>query len=388
MSQGDLATLGFGRDVFEPEHDAFRDTMRKFIQREVEPNVRQWEKDGFFPAELFRKAGQAGILCAGIPTEYGGMGGDIFHQIVMNEELGYSPLAAALEGGLSTDFTAYALYNDGTEEQKREWLPGFATGETIAEIALSEPNAGSDASAIKTSARRDGGDYVLNGQKSWISNGPILNLALVVCRTQTEGEKEGFSMFLVPTNLPGVTIRETDLMMKSCGGVAEMFLDDVRIPASYLVGGEEGNGLRTALKLIGLGRVNMATKVTAASEAALAITLEYVRSRRAFGKAIDEFQNTQFKLASISAEIAAARALADQAIKRYAEGRLSIADGARAKLFCTEVEGRVMDECLQLHGGAGFTNEYAISKMYVLARAHRIYGGTSEIMRNIIFRAL
>jgi acyl-CoA dehydrogenase len=388
MAQGGLATIGFGREVYEPEHEAFRETMRRFVQKEIEPNVRQWEKDGFFPAELFRSAGKAGVLCAGIPTEYGGMGGDLRHHVVMNEELGYSPLAAALEGGLSTDFSAYAFLNDGTEEQRREWLPALAAGEAIVEIALSEPNAGSDTSGIKAFARRDGDDYILNGQKSWISNGPILTMALVVCRTKPEGEKDGFSMFIVPTDLPGVTIRETDLMMKSCGGVAELFLDDVRIPARYLLGETEGSGLRSALKLIGLGRVNMATKVTAASEAALEITLDYVRSRRAFGKTIDEFQNTQFKLASLSAEISAARALADQAIKLISENRLSIEDGARAKLFCSEVEGRVMDECLQLHGGAGFTNEYPISKMYILARAHRIYGGTSEIMRSIIFRSL
>lgn len=388
MSVSGLATIGFGRDVFEPEHDAFRETMRRFIQKEVEPNVRRWEEEGFFPADLFRKAGQAGVLCAGIPTEYGGMGGDVRHHIVMNEELAYSPSAAALEGGLSIDFSAYAFLNDGTEEQRREWLPRFATGETIAEIALSEPGAGSDASAIKATARKDGGDYILNGQKCWITNGPILTMALVVCRTRTEGDKDGYSMFIVPTDAPGVAIQETDLMMKSCGGVAEMFLEDVRLPVRNLLGEEEGNGLRSALKLIGLGRVMMATKAAAASEAALEITRDYVRTRRAFGQAIDEFQNTQFKLASLSAEIAAARALADQAIKRYAEGRLSVADGARAKLFCTEVEGRVMDECLQLHGGAGFTNEYPISKMYLLARAHRIYGGTSEIMRNIIYRSM
>ncbi|ATE64642.1 acyl-CoA dehydrogenase family protein [Rhizorhabdus dicambivorans] len=388
MAQSGLATLGFGRDVFEPEHDAFRETMRRFIQREVEPNVRRWEEEGFFPADLFRKAGEAGVLCAGIPAEYGGMGGDVRHHIVMNEELAYSPLAAALEGSLSIDFSSYAILNDGTEEQRREWLPRFARGETIAEIALSEPGAGSDAGAIKTSARRDGGDYIINGQKSWITNGPILTMALVVCRTKTEGDTDGYSMFLVPTDTPGVTIRETDLMMKSCGGVAEMFLEDVRIPAGNLLGGVEGNGLRSALKLIGLGRVMMASKAIAACEAALEITRDYVHTRRAFGQAIDQFQNTQFKLASISTEIAAGRALADQSIRRYAEGRLSVADGARAKLFCTEVEGRVMDECLQLHGGAGFTNEYPISKMYLLARAHRIYGGTSEIMRDIIYRSM
>jgi alkylation response protein AidB-like acyl-CoA dehydrogenase len=383
-----LATLGYGRDVFRPDHEAFRETARRFMQREVEPNVRQWEKDGFFPAELFRKAGAAGLLCAAIPEEYGGGGGDILHHIILHEEHAYTPAAASLEGGLLTDFVSFALHQSGTEEQKREWLPFFASGEGIAEIGLSEPDAGSDAQGIKTFARRDGDDWVINGQKAWITNGPILTVLFVVANTRTDGGRDGKSIFIVPMDAKGVSRQTTDLMAKTCGGVGEIFFTDVRVPARNLLGGAEGNGLRAALGLIGVGRLATGARSTAACEVALDITLDYVKTRRAFGQTIFQFQNTQFQLASMATEIAAARAFVDKTIKAAAEDRLEAAETAKLRLFCTEVEGRVMDTCLQLHGGIGFSNEHIISKMYALARVHRIYGGTSEIMRDIIARAM
>ena len=388
MANGGLATLGFGRNIFETEHDAFRRSVRGFFKREVEPYIRQWEKEGFFPAELFRKAGRAGLLCSAIPTEYGGGGGDLLHHLILHEEHAYCPYGVALEGGLTTDFTPFAILNAGTEEQKRQWLPFFASGEGIAEIGLSEPNAGSDASAVATYARRDGDDYVINGQKAWITNGPILTVILAVCRTKAAGERDGLSIFIVPMETKGISRRATDLMVKSAGGVAEIFFDDVRVPAGALLGGVEGTGLKTALELITLGRVAAAARAAAACEVALELTLDYVKQRRAFGKTIFEFQNTQYKLASVATETRAARLFVDHAIKQMAERTLGIPESSMLKLFCTEVEGRVMDECLQLFGGNGFSNEYVISKMYAMGRVHRILGGTSEILRNMIARSL
>ncbi|MGI4860957.1 MAG: acyl-CoA dehydrogenase family protein [Janthinobacterium lividum] len=387
--QGNLATLGFNRPVFRPDHDSFRETTRRFFQRSIEPNVRQWEIDGFFPAELFREAGRAGLLCAAVPVEYGGAGGDLLHHIILHEEHGYSPAGAALEAGLTTDLTANIICDSGTEEQKHTWLPFFASGEGIAEVGLTEPDAGSDARGIKTTAKRDGGDYVINGQKMWMSNGPILTVLFVISKIMLSGDREGTAMFIVPMDSKGVTrSRPTELMMKSCGGTCEVFFDDVRVPARNLLGETEGLGLKQALGSIALGRVAAAVRAIAACELALALTVDFVKNRRAFGQTIFDFQNTQFKLASAATEIAAGRAFVDTVLQKMAVCTTSAVESAMLKLFCTELEGRVMDECVQLHGAAGYSNEYVISKMYAFARVHRIYIGTSEILRTIIGRSL
>lgn len=384
-----VATLGFGRDVFRPDHEGFRETTRRFFKRSIEPNVHQWEIDGFFPAELFREAGRAGLLCASIPVEYGGAGGDLLHHMVLHEEHGYSPAGAALEAGLTTDLTANIIYDSGTEEQKHLWLPFFASGEGIAEVGLTEPDAGSDARGIKTVAKRDGDDYVINGQKMWMSNGPILTVLFVIAKMMVADGRESTGMFIVPMDTKGVTrSKPTELMMKSCGGACEVFFDDVRLPARYLMGEEEGLGLKQALNSIALGRVAASARAIAACELALNITIDFVKTRRAFGQTIFDFQNTQFKLASAATEIAAGRAFVDSVLSRLAESKPGPVESAKLKLFCTELEGRVMDECLQLHGAAGYSNEYVISKMYAFARIHRIYIGTSEIMRAVIGRSL
>jgi len=390
MTSPDQAALGYNRPVFSAEHETFRATVRRFFQKEVEPNVRQWQKDGFYPAELFTKAGEAGILCAGIPSEYGGGGGDVLHHLILHEEHGYSPAGASLEAGLGTDLTAYVLLNGGTEEQKREWLPRFASGEGIAEVGLSEPGAGSDAKAIKTFARRDGDDYVINGSKMWMSNGPIMSVLFVVAKTEPLNGREQTSMFIVPIKgTKGVTVsKPIELMLKSCGGVAEVFFDNVRVPAANLLGGVEGRGLTSGLGAITLGRMATAARCIAACELALHMTTQYTKSRKAFGQSVFEFQNTQFKLASMKTEIAVARVFVDEYLKRLSEDKLGQVESAMAKLWTSELEGRVMDECVQLHGGVGFSDEFPISKMYAFARVHRIYVGTSEIMRTIISRSM
>lgn len=384
----DLATIGFGREIFGPEHEAYRENARRFMRNAVEPNIVEWEKAGFFPAELFREAAKAGLLCAPIPEQYGGGGGDIRHFYILAEEHGYNPAAVALEGGLLTDFTALAINAVGTEDQKHEWIPVFASGEGIGEIGLSEPGAGSDASAVTTYAVRDGDDYIINGQKSWITNAPIMTVILVAARTRPKGERDGLSLFIVPMDSPGITRSETDLMMKSAGGVGDIFFDNVRVPARFLLGGDEGQGLSQALSLINIGRIGLSCRAVATCETALGMTLDYVRTRKAFGQAIFDFQNTKFKLASVDTEIAAARAFVDQGIRANWEGRMRPGDDARLKLYTTEMQSRVLDELLQFFGGMGVTNDLMISKMYTLSRIQKIYAGTSEMMRMIISRHL
>jgi alkylation response protein AidB-like acyl-CoA dehydrogenase len=387
--QEELANIGFGREPFDSEHEQFRETVRRFFQRQVAPNVRQWEKDGFFPAELFREAGKAGLLCSGMPVEYGGGGGDVRHHVILHEEHCFAPSGASLESGLTTDISTYCVFNTGTEEQKKEWIPSIAAGETIIEIGLSEAGAGSDVQGIKTSATRDGGDYIINGHKMWVSNGPILTTLLLLAKTRSADGRDSFSMFIVPMDMKGVTrSKPTDLLLKNCGGVCEVYFDNVRVPARNILGGVEGRGLKAALSMLTTGRVVTSARAMATSELALALTLDFVKQRQAFGQRVFDFQNTQFKLASVATEIAAGRALTDYTIKRLVAGTCDDVSAAKAKLFTSEAEGRILDECLQLHGGAGFSNEQPISKMYTLGRVHRVYGGTSEVMRSIIGRSM
>ena len=386
-----LETLGYGRKIFTPEHEDFRRTARRFFQKEVEPNVRQWQKDGFFPAELFKHAGRAGLLCAGIPEEYGGMGGDYLHHAILYEEHGYSPGGVALEGGLCTDTTSYCILHGGTEAQKHEWLPQFAAGEVIAEVGVTEPHSGSDPRSMKTYAKRDGGDWVINGQKMWMTNGPIMTMLIVAARTgETRDGRGAVSMFIVPLKgTKGVTVsKPIEVMLKSAGGVSQVFFENVRVPAASVVGGEEGRGMHAALDTITTARLVTAARIIASCEYAFLTTVDFVKNRVAFGQKVFDFQNTQFKLASVKTEIAVGRILVDELLDRNLRGTVDPVEGSMAKLWVSEMEARVMDELLQLHGGAGFSDEYVISKLYAFARVHRLYLGTSEIQRLTIARSI
>lgn len=386
-----IENLGYGRKIFSPEHDDYRATARRFFQREIEPYARQWQNDVFFPAEVFKKAANAGLLCAGIPAEYGGGGGDFLHHAIMYEEHGYSPSGATMEGGICTDTTAYCVLNAGTEEQKREWLPRFASGDVIAEVGVTEPHSGSDPRSMKTWARRDGGDYIINGQKMWMTNGPIMTMLIVAARTGEDSSGRGaVTMFLVPLKgTKGVTVsKPIELMLKSAGGVAQVFFEDVRVPASSILGGEEGRGMNAALGTITTARLAMCARCVAACELAFLLTVDFTKNRMAFNQRVFDFQNTQFKLASIKTELTVARIFLDELLARNAVGKVDPIEAAMAKLWISELEGRVMDELLQLHGGAGFSDEYPISKMYAFARVHRLYLGTSEIQRLTIARTL
>ncbi|MFO1426725.1 MAG: acyl-CoA dehydrogenase family protein [Steroidobacteraceae bacterium] len=390
MGHAQALTLGYGRKIFNEDHDAFRDTVRRFFRQEVEPNVRQWQEDGFFPADLFKAAGRAGILASGIPAQYGGGGGDFLHHAILYEEHGYSPGGVVLEGGLTVDTVAYALLNDGTEEQKREWLPRFAAGEVIGEVGVTEPSSGSDPRSMKTWARRDGDDWVINGSKMWMTNGPLTTMLIVAARTGEEsGGRGAVTMFIVPMDTKGVTrSKPTELMLKSAGGVAQFQFDDVRVPARNILGGEAGRGMSSALKTITTARLALCARMVAACELAFHTTVDFVKNRHAFGQTVFDFQNTQFKLASVKTEIAVARSYLDDLLLQCVSAKIDPVQGAMAKLWCSEMEGRVMDECLQLHGGAGFADEYIISKLYAFARVHRIYLGTSEIQRLTIARSI
>jgi acyl-CoA dehydrogenase len=386
-----IESLGYGRKIFSSEHEDFRATARKFFQKEVEPNVKQWQKDGFFPAELFRKAGQAGLLCAGIPAEYGGGGGDFLHHAILYEEHGYSPAGAALEAGVCTDTASYVVLNGGTEAQKREWLPQFASGEVISEVGVTEPHSGSDPRSMKTWAKRDGGDFVINGQKMWMTNGPLMTMLVVAARTgETHDGRGAVSMFLVPIKgTKGVTVsKPIELMLKSAGGVSQVFFEDVRIPAANLLGGDEGRGMHAALDTITTARLVTAARIVATCELAFLLTVDFVKNRKAFNQTIFDFQNTQFKLASVKTELAVARIFVDELLARNVVGKVDPVEGSMAKLWISEMEARVLDEMLQLFGGAGFSDEYPISKMYAFARVHRLYLGTSEIQRLTIARSI
>jgi acyl-CoA dehydrogenase len=310
----------------------------------------------------------------------------------MYEEHGYSPGGVCLEAGVTTDTAAYVILNGGTEEQKKEWLPRFARGEEISEVGVTEGHSGSDPRSMRTTARRDGSDYVINGSKMWMTNGPLMTTLVVAARTGNEpGERSNVSMFIVPIKgKKGVTVsKPTDLMLKSAGGVAEVFFEDVRVPAEDLLGGVEGRGMAHALSTITTARMALCARMLAACELAFHITVDFVKNRKAFGQTVFDFQNTQFKLASLKTEIAVGRGFLDGLLKRTADGgKVLPVESSMAKLWCSELEGRVMDECLQLHGGAGFSNEYVISKMYAFARVHRIYLGTSEIQRLTIARSI
>jgi acyl-CoA dehydrogenase len=388
----DRASLGYHRAIFSESHTAFRDTVRRFFAERVEPNIRAWEKEGMFPRELFDEAGKVGMLCAGIPTEYGGMGGDFLHHVILHEEHGYSGAGAALEGGLATDSCAYALLFAGTETQKLNWIPRLASGEVIAEIAISEAHAGSDVQAIRTTARRDKDDYLVSGHKMWVSNGPICDLILVGARVDDgleAGAKTPVQLLLIDADAPGVTVAAaTELMMRGAGGVAEVFLENVRIPSDRLLGGTQGQGMKKMLQAVTNARLCLAARMMAACELALHLTVDFTAGRTAFGQRVLDFQNSRFKLADLKTQVNVGRIYLDHLLQQNVVGTLEPTQAAMAKLWVSELESRVMDECLQLFGGFGFSNEYPISKMYTFARLHRLYLGTSEILKLMISRTL
>lgn len=369
--------------------ELFEAEVFKFFSRELSPHVDKWRNEGAVERWAWEKAGEAGLLCMSMPEEYGGAGGTFAHEQIFCEQ----QVKAGVEGfgaGLHNCIVAPYILEFGTEEQKKRWLPKMATGELIGAIAMTEPGTGSDLQAVKTTAIRDGNQYVINGQKTFITNGQTANLIIVVAKTEPKEGAKGVSLMVVETD--GADGFERGRNLKKLGNKAqdtsELFFSDVKVPTENLLGTEEGQGFFQLMQKLPQERQQIAVLSIASIERALELTIDYVKERHAFGKPILAFQNTQFKLAECKAKATMARVFVDYCTERLIAGELDAATASMAKLLLTELEGEVMDECLQLHGGYGYMDEYPISRMYADARVQRIYGGTNEIMKLLIARTL
>ena len=366
----------------------FRDSVARFLEAEMVPNEAQWRKQQNVGKEIWRKAGAMGLLCTDISTEYGGVGGDFRHETVLYEELARRGLSGFGQGVHS--ICAHYLVNHGTEEQKHRFLPRMARGELIGAIGMTEPGAGSDLQGLRTRAIREGGDYLINGSKIFITNGYLADLIAVVVKTEPGAGAKGTSILMVETaNLQGFRVgRILDKMGMKSQDTAELFFEDVRVPTANLLGGAEGQGFYQLMGDLPYERAIIAVAAVGAMEGAVAETIKYVKERKAFGKSIAEFQNTKFKLAEAATKTQVARVFVDTCISRIVAGTLDTVTASMAKYWVTDAQQEVIDECVQLHGGYGYMNEYLVCRMFADARVQRIYGGTNEIMKELISRAL
>ena len=375
------------RTIFSSEHEAFRDTVRRFITEHVMPYHADWEKQGQVPRELWLKAGELGLLCCNVPEEYGGMGGDFLHSAILVEEMARAG-ATGPTFYLHSDIVAPYLVDFGTEEQKQKWLPKMATGEVVVALGISEPSGGSDVQAMRTQALRDGDDYVINGQKVFITNGHSADLLLLACKTDPKARAKGVSLILVETDRPGFTRgRKLEKIGCKAQDTSELFFSDVRVPVGNLIG-EEGSGFTLLMTQLAQERLVQAIRGVSSSEAALQWTIDYVVDRKMFGQTLADFQNTRFKLAELHAEVLGQRVFVDRCIELHLTGDLDATDAAVSKLITTELQGRVMDQCLQFFGGWGYMLEYPIARAFLDARMCRIGGGTAEVMKQIIANSL
>ncbi|HAJ75922.1 MAG TPA: acyl-CoA dehydrogenase [Gammaproteobacteria bacterium] len=369
-----------------------RDAVARFLEREFAPSMEKWEKQGFVDRDAWLKAGQAGLLCASIPAEYGGGGGNFKHEMVLVEELSYANITG-FGNGVHSGIVAHYINSYGTEEQKQNWLPKMASGEIVSAIAMTEPGAGSDLQAVKTSAIRDGDHYVLNGQKTFLTNGMSANLICVVAKTDPAETAKGISLIVVETEaVEGADGFSRGRNLEKLGlkaqDTAEIFFDDVKVPVGNLLGTVEGKGFVQLMEQLPQERLIIAAGACAAIEKALRITSEYVKERKAFGKRILDFQNTQFKLAERFTEAKLARIFVDHCAMLLADGKLDDATAAMAKWWTTQKQNEIVDECLQFFGGYGYMMEYPIARMYADSRIQKIYGGSNEIMKLLIAREI
>ncbi len=376
------------RTVFREDHEMFRTTVRRFLEREAVPHMAEWNRAGRVDRELWRKAGREGLLCPAMSGEYGGGDGDFGHAAVLAEETAYLGLNG-ITLGMHSDIIAPYIQRLGSDEQKRHWLPRAASGETMLAIAMTEPGTGSDLKGVRTTARRDGDEYVINGSKTFISNGLQCDLVIVVCKTDPNltGSK-AMSLLLVEADRPGFRRgRKLDKVGQQAADTAEMFFDDVRVPATNLLG-EEGKGMYALMQELPQERFMIAVGAAAAYEATLQHTIDYVKERRAFGQTVWDFQNTKFKLADMKAQCTAVRLMIDHYLAEHLRRRLTLEEAAIAKLYSTESLGSALDTMVQLHGGYGYMLEYPVARAFVDYRVNRIYGGTSEVQRELIARKL
>jgi acyl-CoA dehydrogenase len=377
------------RPIYGEEHRQLRETARRFLVAEVTPHFDRWEQAGIVDRSMWVKGGDAGLLCPQVAEEYGGAGGDFRMNAVVVEEFGYSGFAGPTSNfSVHSDVCCGYLISYGTPEQKAKWLPRMVRGETVCAIAMTEPGTGSDLKGIRTRAVRDGDEFIVSGQKTFISNGQLCDLVIVVSRTCNDAGSRGMSLILVETARAGFGRgRNLEKLGQLSADTSEMFFNEVRVPASNLLGAE-GGASAALMSELPQERFTIAITSMAAAQKAFDITRDYTRQRKAFGKAIAEMQNTRYKLADLKTELAVGWAFVDQCLSKHIEGKLTTQEASMAKLWASEMHGRAVDQCVQLFGGYGFMREYEICRLYADARVQRIYGGTSEIMRELISRNL
>ena len=376
------------RNLFTAEHEAFRETVRKFYEKEVVPNIEKYEQQQHVDRDLWHKAGAMGLLCATMPEAYGGSGVDRLYSMILIEEQAYA-MDSSTGFSLHSDIVANYLNNFGNEAQKKHWLPKMASGETVTAIAMTEPGTGSDLQAVRTTAVLEGDDYVINGSKIFITNGYLCDMVIVVCKTGSSDKgSANLSLLIVEANRIGFSKGKplNKIGMKG-QDTCELFFDNVRVPKENLLG-MEGMGFMMLMKELAWERMLVAIICQAGAEAAFAHTVQYTKDRKAFGKSVASFQNTRFKLAELRTEIDFCRAYLDRCMELQLEDNLAIDAAAAAKYKISEMFSKVVDECLQLHGGYGYMLEYPIARAYIDNRANRIYAGTNEIMKELISRSL
>lgn len=379
----------FERTLYDEDHEMFRETARRFIEAEIAPYHAQWEHEGQVPRALWEKAGQAGLLGCSIPEQYGGAGADELFNFVLVEEMarsGYTGPAFAVHNEMVMPY----ILAFGTEAQKRQWLPAMVQGQVIGALGLTEPHVGSDLRNIRTRAVRDGDDYVINGQKVFISNGQLCDVIVLAAKTDPTPKAKGggISLFIVDTRTPGFKRgRRLEKIGLKAQDTSELFFEDVRVPASSLLGEEHG-GFRHMMKNLAQERLTQAVRSAVVIETVLQWTIDYAQEREMFGQTLADFQNTQFKLAELATESTIARVFVDRCIELFRQGKLDGVDAAKAKLWVSNLHGKVVDECLQFFGGWGYMTEYPIARAFVDARITRIAGSSIEVMKQIIGRSL
>lgn len=375
------------RTVYEAEHELFRETVHRFLEAEAGPHHEQWEKDGQVSREIWLKAGEQGFLCPQVSQEYGGLGCDFRYNAIVDEAVGSTGFSG-IGWGLHSDIVAPYIEHYGSEEQKKHWLPKMVSGEVITAIAMSEPGAGSDLQGIKTTAVRDGDDWVLNGSKIFITNGYMADMVIVVAKTDPKAGAKGTSLFLVPAETEGF---EKGNKLQKVGmkaqDTAELFFNDCRLPADALLG-EEGMGFVYLMQELPQERLNIALSAAAGCVSVVQRTIEYTKERQAFNQSVFDFQNTQFELAEMNAQADAMQVFIDRCLELHIKGELDVPTAAKAKLLSTDLQCQIIDRCVQLHGGYGYMWEYPVARAYADARVQRIYGGSNEVMKLIIARSL
>ncbi len=376
------------RTLFNEDHEAFRQTVRRFFETEIAPFHEKWEEQQHIDRALWNKAGELGLLCATMPEQYGGAGVDRLYSVVLMEEQARAGDSAS-GFSLHSDIVANYINNFGSEEQKQSWLPRMATGDVVGAIAMTEPGTGSDLQSIKTTARLEGDEYVLNGSKIFITNGYLCDMAVVVARTGDPSQgAQSISLLIVEADRAGFTKGKP---LKKVGmrgqDTCELFFDNVRVPKNNLLG-MEGMGFIMLMKELAWERMMIAIMCASGAEYALATTVDYVKQRKAFGKPVAAFQNTRFKLAEMRSEIQIARVFVDRCLEQVLKNELSVEAACAAKYWVSDLLSKVVDECVQLHGGYGYMLEYPIARAYIDTRANRIYGGTNEIMKELISRSI